>query len=125
MLTLMRLNLDNFGDCCIEDPDVAVTRSIICCQGHSNICSTHPFSSPPNARARRAVARLGEKPKISMLRPVPARPVKRMGFLPNLSLIRPQSTLVENSAKAKAEVTIPAYMAFFLSSLVIWKDDTI
>lgn len=85
---------------------------------------THPFNSPPMALANRATQRFGAKPNMSILTPVPANPVRRTGFLPNLSLIRPQMTPVENSAIAKAEVTIPAYIAMLFSSLVIWKDET-
>lgn len=70
----------------------------------------YPFNKPPSARANNAVGRLGENPKMSILKAVPASPVSRTGFRPILSLNRPQATPDENSAKANADVTMPQYM---------------
>lgn len=61
---------------------------------------------------------------MSMLKAVPASPVRRTGFRPILSLNRPQATPDENSAKAKADVTIPQYMNIWASLLVMWKSLT-
>ncbi len=74
----------------------------------AGVVGLHPLRSPPNARPRRATGRVGAKPNTSMLSAVPAKPEMRMGFLPILSLSLPQITPVENSANAKAEVTVPA-----------------
>ncbi len=68
----------------------------------------YPLSNPPRARPSRATGRFGAKPNTSILSAVPASPARRTGFLPTLSLIRPQTTPDKNSAKANAEVTIPA-----------------
>lgn len=69
---------------------------------------TCPFKKPPRARASSAVCKLVANPKTSMLNPVPANPVRSIGLRPTISLNLPHMTLVENSAKAKAEVTKPA-----------------
>lgn len=69
---------------------------------------TYPLRSPPNARASSATGKLGAKPKINILNAVPASPVRRTGFRPILSLSLPHATPDENSAKAKADVTMPA-----------------
>lgn len=72
------------------------------------LAPTHPFKSPPSARASNATGKLGAKPKINMLNAVPASPVRSTGFRPILSLNLPHATPDENSAKANADVTIPA-----------------
>lgn len=69
--------------------------------------ATYPFKKPPKARANKAMGRLDAKPNISILSPVPARPVSRIGLRPTLSLSHPQKMLAENSAMAKMEVTSP------------------
>jgi hypothetical protein len=69
-----------------------------------------------------ATGKFGANPSTSMLQPVPARPVSRTGFRPTLSLNRPQGTPVENSAKAKAEVTMPAYTEIWRWSEVMLND---
>jgi len=85
--------------------------------------SPYPFSNPPKARPSNATGRLGAKPNISMLSAVPASPVIKTGFRPTRSLSLPQITPVENSANAKAEVTMPAYIAIWRLSSVILKDE--
>lgn len=82
---------------------------------------TYPFKSPPNARASSATGKLGANPKINMLSAVPASPVRSTGFRPILSLSLPHATPDENSAKANADVTIPAYTEISESFLVIPK----
>lgn len=89
---------------------------------HSSTRNPHPFKSPPKARPSRAIGKFGAKPKTSMLRHVPASPVRRTGFRPTRSLNLPHTTPVENSAKANAEVTRPAYIEIWRSSDVTLKD---
>jgi hypothetical protein len=121
----MRFNGDNFGYCGLQNSYVAsiLSDSLI---GNVlvQVALTYPFNIPPNARATSATGRVGANPNMTMLTPVPARPVRRIGFRPTRSLNLPQNILARNSAIAKAEVTIPAYMAIWRSSLVILNDFT-
>ena len=89
---------------------------------NSSMKNPHPFKSPPKARPSRAIGKFGAKPKTSMLRHVPANPVRRTGFLPTRSLNLPQTTPVENSANANAEVTKPTYIEIWRSSDVTLND---
>ena len=114
-LTLMLLDRHDFGNGGLQDPNVSVDSTLSRpfsphFPRNSSMFSLRPYplSSPPNARASRAIGRFGAKPNSIMLRPVPAKPPMRTGLRPILSLIRPQITLVENSAKAKADVIRPA-----------------
>lgn len=107
-LTLMFLDRDHLRDRSLEDTDVAAQAiaSVFCSDSLRGL--PYPFNNPPRARPSNATGKLGAKPKINMLRPVPANPVINTGLRPTRSLSFPQTTPVENSAKAKAEVTIPA-----------------
>ena len=86
---------------------------------------TYPFNKPPKVRASNATGRLLANPKTSILSPVPAKPVSRTGLRPILSLSHPQNMLARNSAIAKAEVTMPAYIEICFSLSVILKESTI
>lgn len=67
-----------------------------------------PFNPPPKARASKATVKLFANPKINMLRRVPRSPINKTGLRPIRSEILPHIMPVENSARAKAEVTMPA-----------------
>jgi hypothetical protein len=123
VLTLVFFDCDHFCNCGLENTDVPTRKAPLAKRYHpgQTLLPTHPFNSPPRARARSATGRLGAKPNTNMLSAVPARPVRRTGFRPILSLNLPHGTPDENSAKANAEVTIPAYTGIFASSLVMLK----
>ncbi|CAG8961960.1 hypothetical protein HYFRA_00013740 [Hymenoscyphus fraxineus] len=107
----MFLDGNHFSDSGLKNSDVSGKKLKLATMiPAAQSFDTYPLSSPPKALAIKATGRLGAKPKINMLSAVPAKPVKSTGFRPILSDNLPQATPEENSAKAKAEVTIPAYI---------------
>jgi hypothetical protein len=121
-LTPVRFNGDNLRYCGLQNGNVASILSDLLIGKACGV--TYPFKIPPNARAKSATGKVGANPNMTMLRPVPAMPVRRIGFRPTRSLSLPQNILAKNSAIAKAEVIIPAYMVIWRSSLVILNDFT-
>ena len=79
---------------------------------------TYPFKSPPSARARRATGKFGANPNTSILSAMPASPVWSTCLRSILSLRRPHAIPEKKSAKANADVTMPAYTEILDSSSV-------
>lgn len=103
----MSFNSDDFAYSRQNHANVAVPRQLQLKFERCHKLAAYPFRKPPKARANKAIGRFGAKPNMSILIPVPARPVSRIGFRPTLSLSHPQKMLAENSAIAKIEVTSP------------------
>lgn len=118
---------DHFSNSGLKNSDISRKEDLLTMVHRltTEALQTYPFKSPPKARANNATGKLGANPKINMLSAVPAKPVKRTGFRPILSDNLPQATPEENSAKAKADVTIPAYIGRSSGLLVILKSFTI
>ena len=115
--TLMLLGRNHLGNGGLQDTDIAacrrlsVIRSASVYRTRQQLSYTYPLSRPPRAHASSATCKFGARPKIIMLSAVPASPTSRTGLRPTLSLSLPHGTPDENSAKAKADVTVPAYTA--------------
>lgn len=69
----------------------------------------HLLSKPPRALPAKATQKLVEKPTTRSESIVPVHPMRRTGFRPIRSERQPQSKPVRLSARAKAEMKIPAH----------------
>lgn len=113
----MLLGRNHLGNGGLQDTDITACRKLSAFRSASvyhmrqQLSYTYPLSTPPNARASSATCKFGARPKIIMLSAVPASPTSRTSLRPTLSLSLPHRTPDKNSAKAKADVTVPAYIA--------------
>lgn len=70
---------------------------------------------PPKARDRIVIGIVLDRPNATMLMAVPNSPNMSTGLRPMWSLMRPHNMALENSAKANAVTSIPAYMEVLFS----------
>ncbi|KAL8824809.1 MAG: hypothetical protein Q9191_004806 [Dirinaria sp. TL-2023a] len=98
LLTLMFWLRNQFAHHRLDDPNVAIWFPL----------GQHLLSKPPKARPASAIQKLVERPTMSNETIVPVQPMSKTGLRPIRSERPPQKKPVRLSARAKAEMKMPA-----------------